>query len=499
MSNRQGYNPLERDTFDAIALNAVGRASEIEGFPAYRLSHSTGNSGWSVGAVQWDFGQPGRGGKVGDLLQGYQAWAAPTERFSAAEIESLSRRLQIRGQSGNELSAREQERLGDYLVSDRGRAFVDGLNSEQLDRKWKNVGQPLSNVAWLRGLAKEEPAEAAAIVAMTTKLFNQNERKGKALIRQLDAGEMDAAEVKQWIGISGVEGLSAPAKAAILSGRDKTLAGIGLVNALEASDGRLGRAWREQIHERGNPGLTADFNRNPDVQLLDAMLRNVSAGQRILAHVDAGAPAANVTIAGVNEAARREMARVTLSKEGLLSVESPDGDTHRMTGAGWSLQKARGKSALAEDVETVVSHRVAGEPDGGQVRESVERLQRDPMYREVEMGVRRLDTGLGREFDECSARMTANLTQLARENGFQRVDHVVLSIRTPSLAAGENAFVVQGRIDDPANRTAHMRTADAANTPVEVAAQRHENVLATQHAVELEREAQNVVHRGARV
>lgn len=57
------YNPLERRTFEAIAYNAVGRASEINTYPSYELVHSTGNSGWSVGAVQWDFGQPGYGAK----------------------------------------------------------------------------------------------------------------------------------------------------------------------------------------------------------------------------------------------------------------------------------------------------------------------------------------------------------------------------------------------------------------------------------------------------
>lgn len=59
------YNPLERRTFEAIAYNAVGRASETNTCPCYELAHSTGNSGGSVGAVQWDLGQPGRGARSG--------------------------------------------------------------------------------------------------------------------------------------------------------------------------------------------------------------------------------------------------------------------------------------------------------------------------------------------------------------------------------------------------------------------------------------------------
>ena len=126
------YNPLDRRTYEAIAYNAVGRGSEINTYPAYGLVHSTGNSGWSVGVVQWDFGQPGRGDKVDVLLDGYQAWAQEGQRFSDQEVDSLSRRLQTRGQVGNALTADEQTRLNTYLRSDSGREFVDSLNRSRL-------------------------------------------------------------------------------------------------------------------------------------------------------------------------------------------------------------------------------------------------------------------------------------------------------------------------------------------------------------------------------
>lgn len=51
------YDPLDRQTFEAIAYNAIGRGSETNTYPAYRLTHSSGQSGWSVGFMQWDFGQ----------------------------------------------------------------------------------------------------------------------------------------------------------------------------------------------------------------------------------------------------------------------------------------------------------------------------------------------------------------------------------------------------------------------------------------------------------
>lgn len=49
-----------------------------------------------------------------------------------------------------------------------------------------------------------------------------------------------------------------------------------------------------------------------------------------------------------------------------------------------------------------------------------------------------------------------------------RVDHVVFSTRTGQVAAGENVFVVQGRLDDPAHLRAHMKTEEATRTPESV-------------------------------
>ena len=51
---------------------------------------------------------------------------------------------------------------------------------------------------------------------------------------------------------------------------------------------------------------------------------------------------------------------------------------------------------------------------------------------------------------------------LARQNGLERIDHVLLSIDSGrGVRAGEHLFVVQGRADDPAHLRAMMRTDDA--------------------------------------
>src|SRR3546814_10024735 len=61
--------------------------------------------------------------------------------------------------------------------------------------------------------------------------------------------------------------------------------------------------------------------------------------------------------------------------------------------------------------------------------------------------------------------MIASLARLARENGLERIDHVVLSGQAERLRPGENVFVVQGRLDDPAHLRAHMKTQLAVDTP----------------------------------
>jgi peptidoglycan hydrolase-like protein with peptidoglycan-binding domain len=86
---------------------------------------------------------------------------------------------------------------------------------------------------------------------------------------------------------------------------------------------------------------------------------------------------------------------------------------------------------------------------------------RHALYRGCAAGVDALDRQLGRASDARSACMKASLAELALRNGLDRVDHVLLSIRSGEVQAGQNVFVVQGALGDPAHRRAHMRT-DAA-------------------------------------
>lgn len=87
------------------------------------------------------------------------------------------------------------------------------------------------------------------------------------------------------------------------------------------------------------------------------------------------------------------------------------------------------------------------------------------LYMQIKAGVERLDAEHGKTWDESSQRMSASLLVLAKEQGLSRVDHVVFNNPTDTLARGERVFVVQGAMNDPAHRRAHMSTMDALRTP----------------------------------
>jgi hypothetical protein len=331
VTNEHVYNPTDRLTFEAIAYNAIGRASEINNYPAYGLIHSTGNSGWSVGFMQWDFGQRGRGEKADEMLERYQQSVPVDKRFSEQEIESLSTRLKVRGQVGNELSVDEKTKLDTFLRSDNGRAFVSELNQQQVERKWQNVGQPLSEVQWLQDLSQTDPGQAAEIIAMTAKLYNQNEIRGGRLIEHLKTNTLTSDETSNWIGNEGINGLNESARNAIVTGRDNALRGIKLMNSMENGDGQISRFWREEIHTNGNVELTQNFNNSPASQLLDKIMRDPINGERVRAQLDENVAAQRVVMASSNETARVE---VNAQRE--LTILSPDGVTFGLTNLGWT-------------------------------------------------------------------------------------------------------------------------------------------------------------------
>lgn len=89
------------------------------------------------------------------------------------------------------------------------------------------------------------------------------------------------------------------------------------------------------------------------------------------------------------------------------------------------------------------------------------------LYRQIQQRVEQLDAGLGRSYDQYSERLTASLLTVAKANGMERVDQVVLSRDSQQGPAGQHVFLVQGQSGDPARMRLQVDTAEALSVPVE--------------------------------
>jgi hypothetical protein len=98
------------------------------------------------------------------------------------------------------------------------------------------------------------------------------------------------------------------------------------------------------------------------------------------------------------------------------------------------------------------------------------------LYQQIREHVIALDAKHGRSFDATSERMTASLLVLAKDNGLERVDHVLLSNATAQKEAAHYVFVVQGEPSNPAHQRGAMPTEQAAQTSVEASMQQFEVV-----------------------
>ena len=110
------------------------------------------------------------------------------------------------------------------------------------------------------------------------------------------------------------------------------------------------------------------------------------------------------------------------------------------------------------------------------------------IFNQIQTLVHAEDAKLNRQPDANSERLALSMTTLAAKDGFSRVDHLVFSVdKGLGVKAGENVFIVQGELNNPAHDRAYMRTTDALNTPVAASlhsleANNQQQVLAQQQA-----------------
>lgn len=104
------------------------------------------------------------------------------------------------------------------------------------------------------------------------------------------------------------------------------------------------------------------------------------------------------------------------------------------------------------------------------------------LHQQIRQKVEQMDAGLGRSYDATSERMTASLLTVAKANGMERVDHVMLSRDSTAGPAGQHVFLVQGNADDALRMRLQVNTAEALSVPVESSWKALENINQQQEA-----------------
>lgn len=99
-------------------------------------------------------------------------------------------------------------------------------------------------------------------------------------------------------------------------------------------------------------------------------------------------------------------------------------------------------------------------------------------------------SGIPRSASEIDS-ITACLAAQSKQAGLGQVDHVVVS-RHADGAVGRNVFAVEGKLDDPACRRAHVVVAEAIATSPEVALKQFEAV--SLNAIQRAVPAENLIH-----
>lgn len=182
----------------------------------------------------------------------------------------------------------------------------------------------------------------------------------------------------------------------------------------------------------------------PEEQLVTGLIDN--PGGRA---THAGHPASTPPV----PSARQETDVPLLTTPHSTEQHAPDPSPER----GDGLLKSSWESTVPPDRQSTPMQ--AGHPD-------------HRLYEQVRHGVAALDAEHGRSFDATSERMTASLLVLAKSNGLERVDHVLLSNPTAALPAAHIVFVVQGEPSSHMRQSAAMPTAQAAQTSVEESMQK---------------------------
>ncbi|KRA75944.1 hypothetical protein ASD78_08275 [Lysobacter sp. Root667] len=469
-----------------------------------------GNSGFTIGTLQVDLGQ--RPDAARALTDAYQAWAIrqhPDWRLNDAQYAQTVRDLSrdgraITAEHGRPMDAVVKQRLDQFLQSDDGVRFVHERDIAQVDHLMGGIVRSVRQTPLYRQSNLDERADLAA---MMIKLQNQSENRWTTrLVQNMSNGQLGSvADVSR-----AIDGLRAQSgnDDYIESGRDHAVSGAHVFTALRKMEptNPMHQAWQSVLADpladpthlnadRARPNLAAEYATVKTLFLQHAQAPGfIEALERGTGHVygrprqeGQGAPTAGLYSSGDDFLvwtrdgaghARMNDRWSPIDRDDLSRVRNRDGSVDLYidrNGTTAPLMHADPRAAPLRPVpqgrRTEAEPIDQGSPAGVRLADR-ETAAEHPLLTQARAAVRRLDASLGRTWDPASECMSASLACLARQNGLTGIDHVVLSGQGRESRPGENVYVVQGRLDNPAHLHAQMRTDVAVQTPMQDSMQR---------------------------
>lgn len=522
---------------------AVGVSSE-SGYAAYQLEvagdnlrtpllEPADNSGYTIGTIQTDLGQhyqpnmPNAENVPRDLVNAYQQWAHGQQQDLVLSQQQVDQTIAdlgrngraIRADAGRPLDAEVKSKLDTFLSSNEGISWVHQRDVAQIDKLMDRAIAPLQRSELYQNASLDDQVRLATMVG---KAYNQNETRTAPMIRNIETNQYHSlADVS-----AAIDDLNPRATGRgdyLEAGRNKALEGADVVNALRNADSRspLATVWTNVV---ANPLVDpttlnapqAGQNLAHEYHAVKSLFLHYNRAEEFVGALDRGATYQNAATdrtdptrfngAGFYAAGndlvtwdktgqghaflngvwsgveRQNLARVR-NDDGTTDLNiSENGQTRRLLHVDPRTNPLRGTE---EPAQPAPNNQQPVVPRHGSLLPS-----QDPLHRQAEDAVRRLEQSLGREYDDNSARLAASSAYLAKGNGLTRIDHVVLSENYKSVRQGENLFVVEGALNDPAHKMAHMKTNDAIAQPVEQSLARLQSLGETQRQQQSQQQEQ---------
>lgn len=542
----------------ALAYFAIGVSSEGSLGPknvAYHLSFAgtikdgkmtpVGNSGFTIGTLQTDFGAHPE--VATDLMAAYQTWAAKQTPSLALADDEKAQTVSDLQRDGKAIKADQNRALDEtvrgninkFLASDDGVAFVHDHDRSQVEHLMrtgdgkKDPGGALHQLQQTDLYKNADLDDQAKLATVAMKLENQ---AGKSQYPKIISGIKDCSLASVDDVVTKVDAML-PNKVKngkeipdyIETGVHHALAGTEVFNKLRAA--QPGNPLHDAFNavaadplrspvEMKNDAVHPDARRQYDAiktlflqsgqapKLVGALDQDASFGYN-LKKKNGRASAQSSSLFGADDdfvvfdgngqgtafvdgkwssVERGDIKRVGNADQSVDLQVTKDGKTETLLHVPTQAQM-REKQKELENPAPVDSKQVLSSPVDGPDDPA---HQNHALLNQIRDGIRRIDEDLGRPYDQASERLSRAALAACRDNremycgkDYPLAPNALDRADHVVLGSNGNLFVVQGDVSDPAHKRAAVGVEQALTTPVE---QSDQKLQAANLTIDRERE-----------